>query len=425
MTESTDVGRRQFLLRGALGAAAASGAALAGYGALAHPEPATAAADGTATDAAEPPATAAAPADRSIPFHGAHQAGILTPRQSAAAFVAFDLTVSTPSDIAALMQQLTARARFLTAGGYPPNLGISAPPSDSGILGPEVPAGGLTVTVGVGASFFEKAGLEAHKPARLRAMDTFPNDDLDRAQCDGDLLLQLCADSQDVVIHALRDIARHTRGAMQVRWRVDGFDSPARPSGTSRNLLGFKDGTANPAASESDKLIWVQSGTDEPAWAVGGTYHVVRTIRMLVEFWDRVRISEQERMIGRRRDSGAPLSGSAEFDTPDYANDPKGSVIPLDAHIRVANPRSAATDSSRMLRRGYSYDRGTDSNGNLDMGLVFNAYQQDLDRQFVTVQKRLADEPLVDYISPVGGGYFFALPGVRDASDWYGRTLLS
>ena len=409
--------RRNFL-KGAVSGAA--GTALAG-GVLIGGAHADARAATTAGDAA--------PDAASYPFHGAHQAGILTPapsdKQSASVLASFNVTAGSTAELASLLQTLTSRARTLTAGGPPPDLGIGQPPSDSDVLGPSMPADGLTVTLGVGSSLFDdRFGLGSRKPLKLTQMLAFPNDALEDAYLHGDLSLQLCANHPDVVHHALRDIMRHTRGGMQLNWKVQGYASPPRPSGTGRNLLGFKDGTANPTGSLATSLIWVDDPA-EPAWAMGGSYQVVRLIRMLVDFWDRVSINEQEGMFGRRRDSGAPLDGNSEFDTPDYAADPQGNVIPLDSHIRLANPRTAATADQRLVRRSYNYDLGVDENGDMQTGHIFLAYQQDIERQFVTVQTRLINEPLVDYVQPFGGGYFFVLPGVRDASDWYGRGLLA
>jgi len=403
----TGVGRRSFL-RGALvgaGAAAVTGLAVT-------------------ADAA----TSTASTPSGVAFHGVHQAGIQTPPQKQAVFASFDVIAADRGELAELFQTLTDRARLLTAGGALPPLGITAPPADSGVLGPDMPGDDLTVTVGVGASLFDdRYGIKERKPAKLTAMKEFPNDSLDDSLCHGDLSLQLCAGENDTVLHALRDIARHTRGAMQLRWRVDGFQSPPRPSGTQRNLMGFKDGIVKPVPADFDKLVWVGkgNGNGEPAWTEGGSYQVLRQIRMLVEFWDRVSVGEQAKMIGRRRDTGAPLDGDSETDVPDYAVDPTGGAIPLTSHIRVANPRTPDTAGSQLLRRGYNYDKGADSVGDLDMGLLFCGYQQDIARQFEAVQTRLIDEPLVDYIRPVGGGYFFALPGVRDGNDHFGRSLLA
>ncbi|EFV13879.2 Dyp-type peroxidase [Segniliparus rugosus] len=396
------LGRRALLLGGAVAAA----------GALASCGP----------DRPEPPGAA-----KPAPLYGEHQPGVLAEPAPAAVVASANVLAAGRGELAELFKTITERIRTLASGKAPMSTGIGDVPADSGTLGPTPEPSGLTVTLGVGASLFDgRYGLAGRKPARLARMEAFEGDELDPAWCHGDLSLVVAAQSQDATLRALRDIARHTRGAMQLNWKIDGATAPPRPDGAPRNHFGFKDGTANPDpanAGEMDRLVW--AAPDDQAWTKGGSYQVVRLIRMLVEFWDRISIGEQEQIFGRDRASGAPLTGNAETDDPDYASDPAGKVIPLTSHIRLANPRDPETDDSRILRRAYNYSRGLDSNGNLDLGLVFTCYQQDVERQFAAVQRRLVGEPLADYIRNFGGGYFFALPGARDERDWLGRGLLA
>ena len=421
MGESRLVGRRSFL----------TGAAGAVVGAVAAGTMAPGAARAALNDQYNMEATQ--DGLRTVPFHGQNQAGIATPPQTAASFFAFDVTAANRGELTNLFRTLSARAAFLTAGGTPPPVSPNSAPSDDRLLGPTVLPDDLTVTVALGASLFDgRYGLGPRRPAQLETMRAFAHDNLDPAISDGDLLVQLCAGHRDTVGHAMLDILAHTAGGMRLRWRIDGFRFPPRSVGIPRDWMGFKDGITNPVttnAGQMNQVVWVQPGAPEPAWTAGGTYQVVRIIRMFLDRWSTVPPDEQERIFGRRKVSGAPLyatspTASDQFD-PVYTNDPEGVLTPLSCHIRLANPQTPQTAAtSAILRRSFQYDRSPDVQGNPDMGHVFCSFQQQL-ATYIAMQTRLEDEMLVPYISPMGGGYFFAVPGVRDAQDYYGRGLLT
>ncbi|MGI4796226.1 MAG: iron uptake transporter deferrochelatase/peroxidase subunit [Janthinobacterium lividum] len=366
-----------------------------------------------------------------VSFYGPHQAGITTPQPAAALLAAFDVLAEDRAELVDMFRLLTERCAFLTAGGAVAELDPKLPPLDSGVLGPRVFPDALSVTVAVGASLFDdRFGLQAQRPRALVEMTGFPNDALDAEHCHGDLLLQFNANTAETNIHALRDILKYLPEHLALRWKMEGFLPPhtikKQARDTVRNLMGFKDGTANLDSRDTsvmDRLVW--TAADEPGWTTGGSYQVVRLIRMLVERWDRTPLGEQQTIFGRDKAEGAALGLAKEHDVPDYAADPAGKGVPLDAHIRLANPRSAETQSSLILRRAYNYSRGLTKAGQLDMGLIFGCFQADLAAGFLTVQSRLNGEALEEYIKPFGGGYFFALPGVTKPGDSLGRALLA
>lgn len=360
---------------------------------------------------------------RQYSFYGHEgQAGISTPPQRHIMFMTFDLTTSTRQDLQVLLARWSSAIAQLMKGG---TIGQVEPARDSGVgmdtgeamdLGPA----SLTVTVGLGPRVFtDTFGLTQHKPVLMRNLMQLPSDDMQPELTGGDLSLQACADDPQVAYHAIRDLARIAKstGAAQTRWTVMGFGraSAGKGQSTPRNLFGFKDGTRNiTEKADFDKYVWIKDGG--PAWQQNGSYQVVRKIKIHIESWDTDRVSDQNNVFGRHKVSGAPLTGTKEFDTPDFKKkDADGNlIIPATAHISLASHEN--NQGIKILRRSYNYTDGLNNMAQLDAGLLFISYQKD-PAQFEALQTRLgSSDALNEYISHIGSGIFFVPPAPKEGS---------
>lgn len=416
--------RRPELSRRSLLGAAGLGAAVVG-------------AAGAGVLAGRASAVSASGLDRPVPFRGPHQAGIVTPAQDRMHFCAFDVTTDSRAELVTMLKEWTVMAERMTAGQEAApdgavGLNPYAPPADTGeALG--LPASQLTLTIGFGPSLFskdgtERFGLAGQRPAALADLPKFPNETLDPARCGGDIVVQACANDPQVAVHAIRNLARVGFGTVAVRYSQLGFgrtSSTTREQSTPRNMFGFKDGTNNLKAEDTralDQHVWVADG-DGADWLIGGSYLVARRIRMRIEPWDRTTLLEQERVIGRRKGSGAPLGADDEFapldfDVADAAGTP---LIDPDAHVRLAAKESLG--GIEILRRGYNFTDGSDGFGHLDAGLFFIAFVRDPVAQFVPMQAQLARTDLLnEYITHTGSAVFACPPGLGEGEYW-GSTL--
>ncbi|HEX4465695.1 MAG TPA: iron uptake transporter deferrochelatase/peroxidase subunit [Solirubrobacteraceae bacterium] len=373
----------------------------------------------------------------SVAFHGEHQAGIVTPAQDRLVFGSFDLTLETRAQLRELLQTWTAAAEKMCAGQ--PTGAIAGapdePPADTGEA-EGLPPSQLTITFGFGESVFrqgaeDRFGLAARRPGALSPLGPLPGEQLEEQISGGDICVQACADDPQVAFHAVRNLARVGRGAVVLRWAQLGFgrtSSTTSDQVTLRNLQGFKDGTNNlhgDDAAQMERFVW--AGTEEPQrWFRGGTYLVSRRIRMFIEAWDRDVLGDQERVIGRFKASGAPLTGKQEHDKVDLdavQSDGEPVIAPR-AHIRLAAPSS--NDGERILRRGYSFTDGIDPDtGELDAGLFFICFQRDPHNQFAAIQRRLgATDALNEYIQHRSSALFAVPAGIAPGS-FVGAGLFS
>lgn len=323
-------------------------------------------------------------ARRAVGFVGTHQAGIVTPPPAFLSMAGFDLAVRTRDGLIQVLRTWTAVAAEVTARS----------------------TGALTVTCGLGPALFadDRLGLADRRPAPLVALPAFARDALDPAAGGGDLCVQACADSPTEAHDAVRAMLNAARPQLSLRWRQNGYrdaDGTADP----RGMFGFRDGTSNLDVRDDAATaarLWVGDG---PSWMHGGTYLVVRRIRLLLDTWDRTDVAQQEAIIGRRRDTNERIAAGPT------------------AHAGLASPER--NGGATLLRRGYSYDAGVDPNGLMDAGLIFICFQRDPGRQFVPVQRRLSEQDALNaFIQHQASGLFACPPGCVNGS-WIAEELFA
>ena len=345
-----------------------------------------------------------------ISFYGKHQAGITTPMQKNIYFVVLDLRTTDKNELIQLFKDWTDYSEKLVNGDLVKKDGSNAllPPSDTGETVGLNPYR-LTLTFGVSASFLTKLGLEKKRPKLFRDLPAFPKEQLREQYTGGDIVIQACADDEQVAFHAVRNLIRKGRNKVTMKWSQSGFAAIGDRMETPRNLFGFKDGTANVTTEKDfDKVVWA----DSQDWMKNGSYMAVRRIIMHLETWDRTNLQEQENTFGRYKESGAPFGKQNEFDEVDL------SLLPVDSHVRLAKEVDLP-----ILRRSYSYSDGIDpKTGQFDAGLLFIAFQKDPDR-FVKIQTNLgADDKMNEYVTHIGTGLFACFGGVKEGG-YIGQDL--
>ncbi|WP_431607776.1 iron uptake transporter deferrochelatase/peroxidase subunit [Staphylococcus simiae] len=349
-------------------------------------------------------------------FYGKVQSGITTPTQKTCNFVALDLKDKNLSAVKEMFKEWTKMADRMMDGDAVEKGGKNPlmPPVDTGEA-MSLSANKLTITFGVSKSMMKKIGLSSKIPKDFKDLPHFPNDQLEEDYSDGDIMIQACSNDSQVSFHAVHNLVRPFRDVVKVRWSQSGFIS-AKGKETPRNLMAFKDGTINPRKNNELKdYVFIKDG-----WAKQGTYCIVRRIQIHIETWDRTSLEEQEATFGRKRQSGAPLTGGKEFDEIDLkAKDSTGElVIDKDAHARLAKEANTS-----ILRRAYNYIDGTDERtGNFETGLIFIAFQQS-PQQFIDIQNNLGrNDKLNEYITHRASASFLVLPGVKKGG-YLGETL--
>ncbi len=223
--------------------------------------------------------------DAAVPFHGAHQAGIVTPAQDRLLFASFDVITDDRDELVAACSQEWTR-------GVAPHDHRSADRHRQHRPGRAArrhrrgrrPRSGVAhahvrvrrVAVRPRRRPVPHRGAQARgarrRCPRSRATRSIPT------RSDGDLAVQACANDPTVAFHAIRNLTRIGRGVVALRWSQSGFgrtsstdieaDDAAQPHGVQGRHQQHRRRGHRRARSDH---VWVADATTPRGCAAAAT----------------------------------------------------------------------------------------------------------------------------------------------------------
>lgn len=296
-----------------------------------------------------------------------------------------------------IVAPLTQAAVFLTLTVAPgreaeARLGLAEVSGLVRSVGFRAQEGGLTCVTGIGAEFWDRAFASA-RPSGLHPFIALDGGTHRAPSTGGDLFFHIRAVSMDICFELAHRLGLAFMGIARIIDEVHGFRY-----WDTRDLLGFVDGTENPAGPLAEEVAITGPDSDFPA----SSYLIVQKYTHDMDGWDRLSVEQQEDAMGRTKLSDI-----------EYPDDAK----PANAHITLNVVEDAEGNERQILRDNMPF-------GNVAEGVYgtfFIGYSADVTTTETMLERMFIGDPpgntdrILDFSTARTGSLFF-VPS-QDALD--------
>ncbi len=252
-------------------------------------------------------------------------------------------------------------------------------------VGFRIPEGGLTCVAGIGSAAWDRL-FSGPRPAGLHPFRELDGAKYNAIATPGDLLFHIRARHLDLCFELATQIMNRLAGYVTVEDEVHGFRYF-----DERDLLGFVDGTENPAGQAAADAVTV--GEEDPPFT-GGSYVIVQKYLHDMRAWNALPTEEQEKVIGRTKLSDIEL--------------PDG-VKPANSHVALNTIIGPDGAQRQIVRDNMPF--GSAGRGEFGTYYIGYAATPDVTEQML-VNMFIGNPPgnydrILDFSAAVTGGLFF------------------